>query len=117
MAVIKQESHRSLAEIARMAGRRGTAVSTGTIHNLVTGRAVPKRESVAVHLLGCDVDPADAERWLATYDELSTPTGDYPSDPPFEEPDLPPSALRPQAMFDHLVNAPYEQSEYCHKEL
>jgi hypothetical protein len=105
MAVIKQESHRSLAEIARMAGRRGTAVSTGTIHNLVRGRGVPKRESVAAHLLGCDVDPADAERWLAIYDELSTPTGDDPSAPPFDEPDLSPSASRLRAMFDHLVNA------------
>jgi hypothetical protein len=38
MAAIKRESCRSLAEIARTAGRREAPVSTGTIHNLVTGR-------------------------------------------------------------------------------
>jgi len=105
MAVIKRESRRSLEKIARTAGQHGKAVSTGTIHNLVRGRGVPKRESVAAHLLGCDVGPAEAERWLAIYDELSTPTGDDSPDPPFEESDLAPSGSRLRAMFDHLVNA------------
>ena len=106
MATIKREKGRSLAEIARTAGRRGTPVSTGTIHNLVMGRGVPKRESVAAHLLGCDVDPAEAEQWLATYHELSTTTADDPPDPPVEdEPDMAPSGTPLRALFDHLVNA------------
>jgi hypothetical protein len=105
MAVIKEQSRRSLAVIARTAGRRGAAVSTGTIHNLVKGHGVPKRESVIAHLVGCGVDHAETELWLATYDELLTTTEDDPSDPPFEELDLEHCSPHLRRMFDHLVNA------------
>jgi hypothetical protein len=40
------------------------------VHNLVTGRTVPRRDSLVAFLRGCGIPPREQVRWLATFDAV-----------------------------------------------
>jgi hypothetical protein len=61
---------RSLDSVARRSKDAGTPISRATVHNLVTGGGVPRRESLVRFLRGCGVPPREQIRWLVTFDRV-----------------------------------------------
>jgi hypothetical protein len=61
---------RSLDSVARRSKDAGTPISRATVHNLVTGGGVPRRESLVRFLRGCGVPPREQIRWLVTFDQV-----------------------------------------------
>jgi helix-turn-helix protein len=61
---------RSLDSVARRSRDAGTPISRATVHNLITARSVPRRDSLVGFLRGCGVPPREQIRWLMTFDEV-----------------------------------------------
>ncbi|MGA5299519.1 helix-turn-helix domain-containing protein [Nucisporomicrobium flavum] len=61
---------RSLDSVARRSTDAGTPISRATVHNLVTGRTVPRRDSLVAFLRGCGIPPREQVRWLSTFDAV-----------------------------------------------
>jgi hypothetical protein len=61
---------RSLDSVARRSRDAGTPISRATVHNLVTARNVPRRDSLVGFLRGCGVPPREQIRWLTKFDEV-----------------------------------------------
>ena len=61
---------RSLDSVARRSRDAGTPISRATVHNLITARSVPRRESLVAFLRGCGVPPREQIRWLTKFDEV-----------------------------------------------
>jgi len=56
--------------VARRSTDAGTPISRATVHNLVTARTVPRRESVLAFLRGCGIPPREQIRWLTAFDAV-----------------------------------------------
>lgn len=61
---------RSLDSVARRSKDAGTPISRATVHNLITGGGVPRRETLLGFLRGCGVPPREQIRWLTKLDEV-----------------------------------------------
>jgi len=61
---------RSLDSVARRSKDAGTPISRATVHNLITGGSVPRRDTVLGFLRGCGVPPREQIRWLTKLDEV-----------------------------------------------
>jgi hypothetical protein len=61
---------RSLDSVARRSHDAGTPISRATVHNLITGGGVPRRESLVRFLRGCGIPPREQIRWLTTFDKV-----------------------------------------------
>jgi hypothetical protein len=61
---------RSLDSVARRSRDAGTPISRATVHNLITAKSVPRRETLLGFLRGCGVPPREQVRWLTKLDEL-----------------------------------------------
>jgi hypothetical protein len=59
---------RSLDSVARRSRDAGTPISRATVHNLITGGGVPRRDTLLSFLRGCGVPPREQIRWLTTFD-------------------------------------------------
>ena len=67
---LMQARRRSLDSVARRSRDAGTPISRATVHNLITARSVPRRESLVGFLRGCGVPPREQIRWLTKFDEV-----------------------------------------------
>jgi len=67
---LMQARRRSLDSVTRRSHDAGTPISRATVHNLITARCVPRRESLVAFLRGCGVPPREQIRWLTTFDEV-----------------------------------------------
>ena len=61
---------RSLDSVARRSSDAGTPISRATVHNLVTARTVPRRDSLVAFLRGCGIPPREQIRWLTAFDSV-----------------------------------------------
>ena len=61
---------RSLDSVARRSKDAGTPISRATVHNLITGGSMPRRETLLGFLRGCGVPPREQIRWLTKLDEV-----------------------------------------------
>ena len=59
---------RSLDSVARRSKDAGTPISRATVHNLITGGSMPRRETLLGFLRGCGVPPREQIRWLTAFD-------------------------------------------------
>ncbi|MEV8504857.1 helix-turn-helix domain-containing protein [Actinoplanes sp. NPDC051475] len=59
---------RSLDSVALRSRAAGTPISRATVHNLVTARSVPRRDSLVAFLRGCGIPPREQIRWLTAFD-------------------------------------------------
>jgi hypothetical protein len=60
----------SLDVVARCSRDAGTPISRATVHNLVTARGLPRRDSVLAFLRGCGLPMREQIRWLSAFDEV-----------------------------------------------
>lgn len=56
--------------VARRSIDAGTPISRATVHNLVTARTVPRRDSLLAFLRGCGIPPREQIRWLTAFDAV-----------------------------------------------
>jgi hypothetical protein len=61
---------RSLDSVARRSRDAGTPISRATVHNLITARSVPRRDSLVAFLRGCGVPPQEQIRWLTKFNQV-----------------------------------------------
>jgi len=61
---------RSPDSVARRSIDAGTPISRATVHNLVTARTVPRRDSLLAFLRGCGIPPREQIRWLTAFDAV-----------------------------------------------
>ncbi|MFI7601427.1 helix-turn-helix domain-containing protein [Actinoplanes sp. NPDC049681] len=61
---------RSLDSVALRSRDAGTPISRATVHNLVTARSVPRRDSLVAFLRGCGIPPREQIRWLTAFDAV-----------------------------------------------
>ena len=64
----------SLHIVARRSREAGTPISRATVHNLVTAKGEPRRDSVLAFLHGCGLPTREQIRWLTTYDVVYSST-------------------------------------------
>jgi hypothetical protein len=60
----------SLHVVARRSREAGTPISRATVHNLVTAKGEPRRDSVLAFLRGCGLPMTEQIRWLRAYDAV-----------------------------------------------
>jgi hypothetical protein len=60
----------SLHIVARRSREAGTPISRATVHNLVTAKGEPRRDSVLAFLRGCGLPMREQIRWLSAYDAV-----------------------------------------------
>jgi hypothetical protein len=70
MRALMDACRRSLDSVAMRSRDAGTPISRATVHNLTTGRSVPRRDSLVAFLRGCGVPPREQIRWLTKFDEI-----------------------------------------------
>lgn len=58
----------SLDRVAQSSRDVGTPISRATVHNLVTGRGAPRRDTVLAFLRGCGLPLREQIRWLDVFD-------------------------------------------------
>ncbi|WP_433301548.1 helix-turn-helix domain-containing protein [Actinoplanes sp. CA-030573] len=67
LRALMRERGRSLDSVARRSRDAGTPISRATVHNLVTGSGVPRRDSVVAFLRGCGVPAREQIPWLIAF--------------------------------------------------
>jgi hypothetical protein len=67
---LMKASGRCLDSVARHSRDAGTPISRATVHNLITARSTPRRESLVGFLRGCGTPPREQIRWLIQFDEV-----------------------------------------------
>jgi len=81
LRALMKARRRSLDSMAQHCRDAQTPISRATVHNLITARGVPRRESLLGFLRGCGLPPREQFRWLITFDKVY-PEGGRAETPP-----------------------------------
>ena len=70
LRALMKARRRSLDTMVQHCREAHTPISRATVHNLITARGVPRRESLLGFLRGCGLPPQEQFRWLITFDKV-----------------------------------------------